>query len=69
MGVQMKQRKTKSDVERLFKTISSTQRANLAVARPCETRKVSRSLGGGAVVRRKIKDKSPIGGLFAAIGQ
>jgi hypothetical protein len=69
MEVQMKQRKTKSHVERMFEKIKSNQRANLTVARPSETRKISRSLGGGAVVRRKIKDKSPVGGLFAAIGQ
>ena len=64
----MKQRQTKSTAERVFEKIKSSQHADLAAARPCETRKVSRSLGGGAVVRRKMFDKSPIGGLFAAIG-
>jgi len=39
-----------------------------SVVRPCEKSKIVRAFGG-VLVRQRVKDKSPVGGLFAPIGQ
>jgi hypothetical protein len=39
-----------------------------SVVRPCEKSKIVRAFGG-VLVRQRAKDKSPVGGLFASIGQ
>jgi hypothetical protein len=38
------------------------------IVRPCEKSKVVREFGG-VLIRKRVRDRSPVGGLFAPIGQ
>lgn len=58
----------------MFKTSKEKAQAEMAkrgsVVRPCEKKSVIRRASDGrTLIRARVRDASPVGGLFASIGQ